>query len=180
MEFNKILLNKLGAFLQKEGFHLSEQFENYLKFESDNSVVVICRDKRENSNLLYIGKTEGNQYLIDGSIIKRFCVSNLEKDFKIPERTIEDFADNLFLLFTGKGYELLKKDSKVLYDIAKFVETESEEYTSELLLKQALESASKAWETNDYVSFVDKIDKIGIAKIPQSYQLKYKIAKQKL
>lgn len=57
---------------------------------------------------------------------------------------------------------------------------ESENYTSELMQKQVLEAASKAWEANDYLSFVDSIDKIGISKIPQSYQLKYKIAKQKL
>ena len=53
-------------------------------------------------------------------------------------------------------------------------------YTAELIERQALETASCAWKSNDFDAFVTSIDKIGIDKTPQSYQLKYKIAKQKL
>lgn len=180
MEFNTLVKAQLFPILQKYGFEKADESKNYLKFESDNLVVVICRDERENSNLLYVGKKDSNQYLIDGNIIKRFFISDLEREFKIPERTIEDFVNNLFIFFTEAGYRLLKEESEVLLNIKKFIIQQSENYTSELLLEQGLEVASRAWEAKDYTAFVESIDKIGINKIPKSYQLKYKIAKQKL
>lgn len=180
MEFNEIIINRLGTILNNEGLYLSEQFRNYLKFKSDKIVVVICQDEREKSNLLYVGRADNNQCLIDGNIIKMFFVPDSEKEFNISELSVEDFANNLFALFTGKGRELLKENSEILFDIKNFMEMKSKEYTDELLKRQALEEASKAWEANDYVAFVESIDKIGISKMPQSYQLKYKIAKQKL
>ena len=46
--------------------------------------------------------------------------------------------------------------------------------------KISIDTASKAWEKNDYKAFIKSMDEIDIEKVPQSYQLKYKIAKQKL
>ena len=96
----------------------------------------------------------------------------------VEQVTPEIFVQNLSMLFaTQEGIEILQGNVK---NLKTFMIRQSDNYTFELLLKQALEISTKAWEANDYAAFVDSIDKIGISKLPQSYRLKYKIAKQKL
>jgi len=46
--------------------------------------------------------------------------------------------------------------------------------------QQTLETASTAWKNNDYKAYIKCINEIGIEKVPKSYQLKFKIAKEKL
>lgn len=179
-EFNEIVLKQVGSIFSKYNLRLIENYKNYLKFKSDEIVVVICHDEKEKSNLLYVGKDENNLYLFDGNIIKKFFIPELKAKLKIPENTVSDFANNLSMFFTGSGQILLNNDDEILPDIVKYIENKSRIYTNKIIQKQAIEAASEAWMVKDYVTFVENIDKIGVNKVPESFKLKYKAAKRKL
>jgi hypothetical protein len=179
MEFNVLIITKLFPILQKYGFEVVDEFNNYVKFESDNLVVVICRDVRENSNLFSLGRRGSNRFFIDGNIMKKFFNFDFEKVFILPERSIKDFTDNMLVFFKQKGEVLFNEKCEILLDIENSAKQQSKKYTSILLMEQTMDVASRAWEAKDYLAFIDSIDKIGVNILPISYQLKYKLAKEK-
>ncbi len=174
MEFNKLVKEELLPILQNKGFEVVEELNNIIRFSSSNMEIGIVYNDYERSNFIEIGKRDEILYPLNDNVVKNIFNSEL----RISQVTPEVFVKNLASLFTQKeGSEILKGNIKHL---VKFIEQESSNYTSELIQRQTLETASKAWEKNDYKAFVKSIDEIGIEKIPQSYQLKYKIAKQKI
>jgi hypothetical protein len=174
MEFNTLVKTQLFPIFQKYRFEIAEEFKNILRFQSSAIEINIVYNDYEKSCYISMGKKGQSLYELRNNAIKELFNSSLS----IEDVTPEVFVQNLLSLFeTKEGTELLKGD---IDDFIKFKISEDNHYTSALLLKQGLEVASRAWEANDYVNFIESIEKIGIGKIPISYQLKYKIAKQKL
>jgi hypothetical protein len=174
MEFNVLVKTRLFPILQKYGFEIAEEFKNILQFQSSVIVINIVFNNYEKSCYISMGKKEDTLLPLNDNAVKELFNSSLS----VEQVTPEIFVQNLSTLFeTKKGAEILKGN---IAPFIKFKLSEINDYNTELLKKQALEAASKAWEANDYVGFVENIDKVGVSKIPQSYQLKYKIAKQKL
>lgn len=174
MEFNKLVRTQLFPILQKYGFEIVEEFKNIVRFQSSVMKVNVVFNNYDKSHLVEIGKRGEALYSLNDNAVKELFSSELS----IEQVTLEIFVQNLSLLFKQqKGVEILKGSIEPLDN---FIKLQSEHYTSELVKRQALEAASKAWKANDYITFVKSIDKIGIDKIPQSYLLKYKIAMQKL
>lgn len=174
MEFNTLVKTQLFPILQKYGFEIAEEFKNILRLQSSVIEINIVYNDYEKSCYISIGRKERSLYELRNNAVRELLNSSLSVEQVAPEI----FVQNLSLLFeTEEGIALLKGH---IDDFIKFKISEDNHYTSELMEKQVLEVASKAWEASDYLSFVDSIDKIGFSKIPQSYQLKYKIAKQKL
>lgn len=174
MEFNALIEMRIYPILRKYGFKVAEEFRNVVRFQSSAMEVNIVFNDYDRSPLIEIGKKGDTLYPLNDDAIKRLW------DFKLPieQVTSEKFVQNLSILFEAKeGAEILNGNVKPLINI---IAQQSEAYTSELLQKQVLEAASRAWNANDYAAFIENIEKIGLSKIPQSYQLKYKIAKQKL
>lgn len=174
MEFNILVKTQLLPILQKYGFEIAEEFKNIIRFQSSVIEINIVYNDYEKSCYISIGKKGKSLYELRNNAVKKLFNSSLS----VEQVTPEIFLQNLSLLFeTEEGIALLKGN---IDDFIKFKKSEDNHYTSELLRKQALEVASRAWEANDYLAFIESIEEIGISKIPQSYQLKYKIAKQKL
>lgn len=174
MEFNTLVKAQLSPILQKYGFGIAEEFKNIFRFQSSVMKVNVVFNQYDRSFLVEIGKQDDELYPLNDYVVKELFHSSLS----VEQVTPEVFVQNISVLFgTPEGVELLQGNVKSLKNIAI---QQSENYTSELLLKHGLEFALRAWEAKDYATFVESIDKIGIRKIPQSYQLKYKIAKQKL
>ena len=174
MEFNILVKTQLLPILQKYGFEILEEFKNIIRFQSSVIEINIVYNDYEKSCYISIGKKGKSLYELRNNAVKKLFNSSLS----VEQVTPEIFLQNLSLLFeTEEGIALLKGN---IDDFIKFKKSEDNHYTSELLRKQALEVASRAWEANDYLAFIESIEEIGIRKIPQSYQLKYKIAKQKL
>jgi hypothetical protein len=174
MEFNTLVKTQLFPILQKYGFDIAEEFKNIVRFQSSVMKVNIAFNDYEKSNFIEIGRQNEVLYPLNDNAIKIIFNSELH----IEQVTPEIFVQNLSIIFQQKeGVEILNGDIKHLVE---FIEKESNDYTFELVQRQTLEAASKAWERNDYKAFIKSIDEIDIEKVPQSYQLKYKIAKQKL
>jgi hypothetical protein len=180
MRFNEIVFNQLEPLFKKYGLKLVEEFKGYLKFKSDYVVITLASNEREKTNLLYVGAGEDTQYLVDGNVIKEYFISDVDKVFKIPELTIEDFVHNLLIFFKGAGKSLLYGEQSKLKELENSLKIKSAKYTTELIMKQNLNEADKAWQNADYRNFVRYLDKIDRDRLPVSYDLKYKIALDKL
>ena len=174
MEFNALVKTRLFPILQKYGFEIEIELKNILRFQSPVMKVNIVFNLYDRSFLVEIGKRDETLYSLNDYVVKELFNSSLS----VEQVTSETFVQNLSMLFaTQEGIEILLGNVKSLKSI---MIRQSDNYTFELLLKQALEISIKAWEANDYAAFINSIDKIGISKLPQSFRLKYKIAKQKL
>jgi hypothetical protein len=174
MEFNILVKTQLFPILQKYGFDIAEEFKNIIRFQSSAMKVNVAFNDYEKSNFIEIGRQNEVLHPLNDNAIKIIFNSELH----IEQVTPEIFVQNLSIIFQQKeGVEILNGDIKHLVE---FIEKESNDYTFELVQQQTLETASRAWERNDYKAFIKSIDEIDIEKAPQSYQLKYKIAKQKL
>lgn len=173
MEFNALVKMQLYPILQKYGFKIVKEFKNIVRFQSSIMKINMVFNDYDKSHLVEICKQREILYPLNDNIVKEFFSSELS----IEQVTSETFVRNLSLLFKQqKGVEILKGNVEPLEN---FIKKQSELYTSKLVQEQVLEIASKAWDVNNYSAFIKIIDEIGIDKIPQSYQLKYKIAKQK-
>lgn len=175
MEFNILVKTQLLPILQMYGFEIVEEFKNIIRFQSSVMKVNLVFNDYDKSHLVELGRQGETLYPLNDNAVKELWGSSA---LPIEQVTSKIFVQNLSLLFeTKEGIEILKGNVSLLKSI---ISQQSEDYTSEIMQKQALEIASRAWEANDYVTFIESIEEIGISKIPQSYQLKYKIAKQKL
>jgi hypothetical protein len=171
MDFNILVKTQLFPIFQKYGFEIKEEFKNILRFQSSIIEINIVFNNYEKSCCISIGKNGDPLYELRNNAVKELFNSSLS----IEQITPEAFVQNLSILFeTKEGNEILKGN------IEKIKISEDENYTSELIRRQVLNVASKAWRNNDYITFVKSIDTIGVNYIPQSYLLKYKIAKQKI
>lgn len=180
MIFNELAHLKLDIIFQKYNLKVVREFENYIKLQSNMVVIALGYDKREDAGFLYAGKDDSSLMLIDGDVINRFFIMCLENHFIIPEKTQEDYVNNILHFFSDKGRILLEGDVAMIRKIEIYIHTKNRVYSSTLLLEQNLISADEAWEINDYLSFINYINMINIEVLPPSYALKYKIASQKL
>ena len=176
MEFNQLVLKRLGLIFQKHDLHIIEQFPNYMKLKSNNVVVTLNHDERENSNALYVGFNEDFLYPVDEYVLK--CAFN--SDLKINHVTQEEFVNNLAKIFEGEGEPLIEGNAFALEAVEKYVYKEGEAYTTQLVDKQNLDEAKKAWEAGNYKDFIKYLDEMDKQKLSSSYKLKYKMALQKL
>ncbi len=174
MEFNNLIKSQIFPILKKYGFEIVEEFKNILRFQTSEIKLNIGFNEYDRSFLVEISMQDDTFYPLNDYAIKELFISSLSVEKVTPEIFVENLS---ILLGTQEGVSILQGNVKSLKNV---VTQQSENYTSELLLKQALKISAKAWEAKNYAAFVESIDEIGISKIPQSYQLKYKIAKQKL
>lgn len=174
MKFNALVKTHFFPILQKHGFEIAEEFKNILKFQSSVMKINVVFNEYDNSPLVEIGKRGETLFPLNDNSIKELFNSSLT----VEKVTPDFFVKNLSTLFeTKEGAEILKGN---VTSFIKFKLLEINNYNTELMRNQTLEAASKAWEANEYVSFIKHIEEIGISNTPKAYQLKYKIAKQKL
>lgn len=174
MEFNQLVKADLFPMLQEYGFGIAEEFKNIIRFQSSVIEMDIVYNDFEKSCYISIGKKKEPLDELRNNAVKELFNSSLS----VEQVTPEIFIQNLSAIFkTKEGVSILKGNVE---DFIKYNISEANDYTFELLQRQTLEIASKAWARNEYKEFVKNVDEIGIEKVPKSYQLKYKIAKQKI
>lgn len=174
MDFNILVKTQFFPILQKYGFEIKEEFRNILRFQSSDMKLNVAFNQYDRSFLVEIGKRDKTLYPLNDNVVKVLFNSSLPIERVKPEA----FVQNLALVFESKkGVEILKGNMESFQGT---VILQSGNYTSELISKQLLDVASKAWKNNDYMTFIESMDKLEYGNIPRSYQSKYKIAKQKL
>jgi hypothetical protein len=147
-----------------------------ITFKSEQVIVKIVHNTLENSNALYAAKDARFLFPVDEKLIKTVFGAKVKIDF-VPPVT---FVNNLTDFFTHEGRSLLTGDNNVLKAIEEYVYAISKRYTDELVNKQHLDAADKAWKEGDYSTFVHYLDKTNRAELSSAYALKYKMALDKL
>jgi len=176
MEFNQLVIKKIVPLFKGFNFIVVEKYKNYFRFRSKVVEATISYNELDRTCLFEVGKINEFLYPLNDNLIKH--VFGL--DVKVNQVTKDVFVDNIALLLKNSGSDLLRGDESKLFEIKIFSEKESEAYTSQILQEQNLAAANKAWENGSYKEFIKIIDQLNKDKLPSSYQLKYKIANQKI
>jgi hypothetical protein len=176
MEFNQLVTERIEPLFKGYDFLVVEKYKNYFRFKSTLVEAIISYNELDRTSLFEIGRVDGLLYPLNDKLIKQV----FDSDAKIEPVTKEIFVDNVALFLEGNGSALLRGDESKLSELKHYSEKESEIYTSRILQEQNLTTANRAWENGNYKEFIKIIDQTDKDKLPSSYQLRYKIAKQKV
>jgi hypothetical protein len=95
MKFVELVVEKLGGLFQQHGLQVSEQFTNYIKFESGTVAIAIGRDFRDNSTSASTGPPVGPFSTLNNDVLQHIFNSNINIENCTPD-----------VLFTTKKYYL--------------------------------------------------------------------------
>ncbi|HNO01181.1 MAG TPA: hypothetical protein PKN06_13030 [Chitinophagaceae bacterium] len=176
MEYNQLVIERIVPLFKGYDLLVVEEYKNYFRFKSNVVEATISYNELDRTSLFEIGKAGEFLYPLNDKLIKQVFGS----DAKVNQVTKEIFVDNIALFLKSNGSALLSGDESKLLELKLFSEKESEVYTFQILQEQNLAAANKAWENGNYKEFIKMIDQTNKDKLPSSYQLKYKIANQKI
>lgn len=176
MKFNQLISLKLHTLFTDHGLIISEQSKDIVRYESALLQISIVHNPKENSSNLWVGKSHSIAIEIDNRVMQEYFNS----DLKLTNLPHETFKNNVFMFFTGEGKKLLEGSEKALALLEKFDNHRSSEYTANLVEKQNLEAANKAWNDGNYTEVIKYLDMINKNNLPKSLKQKYKIAQQRL
>ncbi len=175
-EFNSLVLNHLAPLFNSHGLLVIRELQDQLTFRSERVVIKLVHNKLENSNALYAAKDTSFLYPIDEKLVKTIFNTDVKIDFVLPEV----FVKNLVIFFENEGRILLEGNDTILKAIEEYIHATSKRYTNELVNKQNLEAADKAWKESDYSTFIQYIQQTDKEYLSPAYELKYKMAVDKL
>ena len=132
MKFNQIVLEKLGSILRKRNFNISQQWNNFLMFNSENLAFIVGHNERENSNNFSLSGDGRHSFEIDDEMLKDFFKSEL----KLTSVPIDIFVNNLILFFENEGKPLLDGDMVLFKMLDEFNLQRSHRYTQDLMKKR--------------------------------------------
>jgi hypothetical protein len=178
MNFNKLVAANIIPLFKKYRVQIVDSRDNYIKARTHFVHVTLSHNQRERSTTLWIGDANnfGNDVEIRNTIMKEFFRS----DLKIELVPVEEFIANVALFFETIGKPFLQDDLEALHQLVQFSMQINREYTAELIADQNRRLADKAWEANDFATFIKYIDAIDPQRLLPSYSLKYKMAMKKL
>jgi len=154
-------------YFSRNNYTVSEQWPDYVQLESNKAQFVFSKDPRDNAISIFVGPHELHDEII-------------EKIFKIKLEHDVSFSESLIQFFEGPGKSLLNGDQSVLENIKQVSDELAAAYTSEILLKQKINTLDSLWQTKDYSRFIKLMDQTDQESLPRHYQLRYNIAKKQL
>ncbi len=176
MEFNQLILEKLHPLFTEHGLTIAEESKDIVKYESKELIILLVHNPREKSNTLWVSSNLLNSVEIDNELMQKFFNS----DLKLSNLPKEIFINNVFLFFISEGEKLLDADKRVLTALVEFNEQRSKEFTANLVERQYLEAANKAWYEGSYSDVVRYLEKVSKDNLSASFKQKYKIAQKRL
>lgn len=176
IDFNNLVIEMMGSIFEKYNLRIVDEYKGNVKVKSPSVVIVIARSEREGFNYFYIGRAEDSSVLVDDDIMLKVFNSNI----KIERLPIEQFLTNLNNFFNAEGRNLLLCEQEYFTRLEEFDRRKSKEYTARLEEERLLGIADRAWAEKDYKNFVQCLEKIEMGNLLPSYQLKYKIARNKI
>ena len=176
MLFNQEIINKIQAILKEYGLLLQRQSEFQVEFSSQEIEIVLSHNPREKSNTLWVKEKHTHEIEIDNQVMSDVLNSNI----KISNLPTEAFLNNVYLLFKESGHELLSAKESFVSKLTNYSEHRSSEYTENLIDKQNIEAAERAWKSQDYKEVINYLGKVNEKALTNSLKQKYKIANNKI
>lgn len=110
MEFNQLISEKLHSLFIDHGLEITDQSKNIVKYESQELVIGLSHNPKENSNALWVGRKHFNEVEIDNQVMRE----HFNFDLKLSNLPQEAFVNNVFLFFMGDGEKLLERNVRAL------------------------------------------------------------------
>ena len=150
--------------------------EENLELRSPDMLIRWGYDPLERAWSMFVGRPWGkDQILIAGA------VHDLIMDGQGPlpyseHMTVDRYMENLIAFFSTGGRRLLEGDGILLKEMFELRDKMAAQYTADLLRRQWMAKADKAWREKRYQDFVTMASQIDLTEVAGSYQLKLKIA----
>ena len=176
MEFNLVILEKLGTFLALQGLQVVEESKNIVKYENERYFIKFVYNARENSYSLCVGGKCFNEIEIDNQLMREYYKS----DLKLGQLKLDNFVSNVVLFFVSYGKKLLDADDNAIVDLERYYKQRSSRYTTMLIEEQNLVAANKAWENKNYLDVIKFAENIDKRNMPKSLKMKYDIARKRI
>ncbi len=167
-------IKHLTPFFQQHGFTISDAWKNYMQYNSDTVSVIFSYDEREKSFSTFAGRKHGQSVLLSFDVIENIFSESLDI------YNGNSIADREIHFFSGQGKGLLTGDVTTLNRLEKYSELEAKRYTDDLVSRQKISLADKAWNNKEYLDFIKFLDELDKNSLPKSYSKKYEIALKKL
>ena len=169
MTFDEVII-RLTPFLKQHGFHISDTFKNYIRYESATVTYTFSYDERERSFSTFAGKRNGYMILLSDDVLTNIFQEDLSS---YKNRSV---ADNEIYFLQGNGQGLITGDQGILNQLEEYSNAAAKKYTDALLREQNIREADTAWEEKNYKQFIKILNQIDKSTLPESYLKKYKIA----
>lgn len=104
---------------------------------------------------------------------------NLKEIFNY-DKQLNNFEDFIVDFLKNEGIGILTGDTAKLIELENYEKTQAKRYTDTLLNRQRTNTADSAWIKKDYLAFIKAIDAMDKDDVPDSYKLKYKIARERI
>lgn len=175
MKFNKIINENIRKILDHNGFILDEEYTGYLKFINGEIIIVLAYYDYDKTYSFNFGIKGFNVIEINNKILKNF----FKTDILFENLAINDFYKSVEL-FLKENLEFLVFNYTTLYKTIEYESlSASHNYTRIIIDRQNKELLDKAWKDMKYNEFIKMVESNGLENYPNSYKLKYKIAKNK-
>ena len=178
--FSDTVLELMHSKLNRQDFLITMQNDHHLELTSKKVQLFFSYDEREDFAAMYAGLRGEEMFLITWDIVQTFIDPEIIDSLVIPEKTIDDFVENLEALFKSKGQKLLKGDKKLFKRISDLHESMAHKYTSNIVDSQNIERANKAWKDNEYYEVIRLLEKVSSTRMTESLKKKYEISLSRL
>lgn len=179
MNINKIISDKIYPTLRKLGFQVREVYDSLgfgcrLQFQLNTLIFSVTFDRRE--QVFSVAVATGGDFfpLTDKVLSQLYGITSNIGHYSKPK----EFAEQLLpVLQEEKIQKMLLGDVSQLKD---FYYQQSLTYTDQTGFEHQLRILADVWSNKDYKKFIALIDALKIDKeqLPETYQLKYKIAQK--
>jgi len=167
-------IETITPFLRQYNFRIAESSKDFVKYESEQAEISVGYDERDQHYFTLIGNKIDNSISLDVVNLSDVFAYDIEIFIK------QSFVDFFLNFFSTKGYNLLKGDLTKFNELKRNRKERAERYTKELIEQQNLDAADNAWSLKNYSDFIRYLDLVEKRNLPNSYELKYSIAKNKL
>lgn len=160
-------------FLRQYDFRIVESYKDFVKYESEHAEISVGYDVKENNHYALIGNKFENSISLD--VLNLKDVFGYDVELFIKKSFVYFFID----FFRTKGHAILSGDLSKFNELKRNLIERAERYTKQLIEQQNLNAADNAWSLKEYRDFIKYLDLVDRSNLPESYALKYSIAKNK-
>ncbi len=159
-------------YLCDNGFNIVDEYNLYVKLESDSTCFIFSKDLREQGLGIYAGKKGSPPHFLSSEIYHQIFAENF--------KPLEPFPQNFIDFLKNKGKKLVAGDKDILNNLERISLVAAMSYTNQILKAQQLDLMEKAWQEKDYSGFIALMDETEHSVLPKFYNLRYSIATKNL
>ena len=167
-------IKPLTELLLSNSFSIQINQQNLIEYSSKSTTLRIAYSHLEYCFNIWVGQSRDTLTELRPKVLEEFFNDDT---FKF-QTTLT--VENLISFLKGSGKNLLSGDTKILRKLDEYSLQASRNYTQQIIKRQNIDQADKAWTQKDYANFVKYIDQIQTDLLPPSYLKKYKIAMDNL